>query len=470
MLQAVSIETPALEPIFAAIPPDVVGLCQRLAERGHRGWVVGGCVRDLLRGAPAKDWDIATDARPAEVRHAFRRVIPTGIKHGTVTVMLAGIPYEVTTLRGEGAYDDGRRPSEVVFLDDIVDDLARRDFTFNAIALDPLERRLIDPFDGRADLQHGLLRAVGEPLDRFTEDGLRILRAARFAATLEVTIEPQTLAAMGHPDALATLRRVSAERVRDEWLRTMTAHHPSSGFSILCEREILDLHLPELRATVGCEQGPDHALDVWGHTMAVVDLCPSEPVLRMAALLHDIAKPQTQSRTEAGYDFDGHEVQGAVIADDVARRLKLSNEQRERIVALVRHHLIGDAAAYSDADVRRWLRRITPARLGDLCSLGRANLQGRRTAADREIAALVELAGRATKMLTSRVALSTRDLAIDGKELMVELGLEPGRRVGELLGELLERVLDEPERNHRDALLDDARLLLVAAPDKGPAS
>jgi tRNA nucleotidyltransferase (CCA-adding enzyme) len=459
MLGGVSTEA-ALERIFAAIPADVLGLCQRLAERGHRGWVVGGCVRDLLRGAAAKDWDVATDARPAEVRHAFQRVIPTGIKHGTVTVMIGGTAYEVTTLRGEGAYDDGRRPNDVVFLDDIVEDLARRDFTFNAIALDPLERKLIDPFDGRADLESGVLRAVGAPLDRFTEDGLRILRAARFAATLEVTIERGTLAAMGDPKALATLRRVSAERVRDEWLKTLGARHPSTGFEILRERQILDLYLAELRAAVACEQGPPHALDVWQHTMAVVDLCPVDPVLRLGALLHDVAKPETRRATADGYRFDGHEIRGAAIAEEVARRLKLSNEQRERVVTLVRHHLIGDAASYTDSEVRRWLKRVTPARVADLCALGRADLQGRGTPADREIAGLVELGGRAMAMLESGVALSTRDLAIGGTELMVELGLEPGRRVGELLGALLERVMDDPGCNQREALLEQARRLL----------
>jgi tRNA nucleotidyltransferase (CCA-adding enzyme) len=196
--------------LLPRIPADVLGVCKRLRERGHRGWVVGGCVRDLLRGAPAKDWDIATDARPEEVVASFRRVIPTGIQHGTVTVMVQGTGYEVTTLRGEGAYTDGRRPDSVEFVDDITKDLARRDFTFNAMAIDPIDGRLVDPFDGAKDLEASVVRAVGEAEERFAEDGLRVLRAARFAATLRCSIDGATKRAMASDRALSTFKKVSA--------------------------------------------------------------------------------------------------------------------------------------------------------------------------------------------------------------------------------------------------------------------
>src|SRR5271155_3187270 len=186
-----------LPTLIARVPEDVLGICQRLREKGKRGWIVGGCVRDLLRGAPAKDWDVATDALPDEVIPFLKKVTPTGIQRGTVTVVKRGVHYEVTTLRGDGVYSDGRRPDKVEFVDDITADLARRDFTINAIALDPVDGHLIDPFEGRRDLEARVIRAVGKPDERFAEDGLRVLRAARFSATLEHTIEPDTERAMG---------------------------------------------------------------------------------------------------------------------------------------------------------------------------------------------------------------------------------------------------------------------------------
>src|SRR5277367_6631958 len=222
-----------LEPLLAQVPEDVLGICRRLREKGKRGWIVGGCVRDLLRGAIAKDWDVATDARPDDVIAMFKKVIPTGIQHGTVTVVRRGVHYEVTTLRGEGAYSDGRRPDKVEFVDDITADLARRDFTVNAMAIDPVDGHLIDPFLGRQDLAARVLRAVGEPEDRFGEDGLRVLRAARFSATLGCTIDPKTERAMGSQRSIDTFRRVSAERVRDEWLKAMRADKPSVAFEAM---------------------------------------------------------------------------------------------------------------------------------------------------------------------------------------------------------------------------------------------
>ena len=198
-----------MENLSDRVPADVHFIVKRLQEQGKRGWVVGGCVRDLLSGRTPKDWDIATDARPTEVKRFFPRVIETGIQHGTVTVMVNKEPYEVTTLRGEGAYSDGRRPDKVEFVEDIVADLARRDFTFNAIALDPVDGHVIDPFGGRADLKAGVLRAVGDARERFAEDGLRILRAARFSATLGVRIDDATFSAMSDARSHHTYRKVS---------------------------------------------------------------------------------------------------------------------------------------------------------------------------------------------------------------------------------------------------------------------
>ncbi|HEV8547940.1 MAG TPA: hypothetical protein VGQ57_02910, partial [Polyangiaceae bacterium] len=256
----------------ASIPDPVRNLSARLAEGGFRAWAVGGCIRDELlaaeRDEPTRhrnDWDIATSARPEDVMRLFRRVIPTGMKHGTVTVLLDGDSYEVTTLRGETTYTDGRRPDAVYFVDDIKDDLARRDFTINAIAYDVLADRLIDPFDGIADLKQRVLRAVGTPSERFAEDGLRVLRAARFVATLEVELDPATRQAI--EPSLASYRKVSAERIRDEWLKTMKARAPSRAFEVMQKHGLLAITAPELVESVGCAQNKYHAFDVWGHAL-----------------------------------------------------------------------------------------------------------------------------------------------------------------------------------------------------------
>ncbi|HHH28994.1 MAG TPA: HD domain-containing protein [Polyangiaceae bacterium] len=436
-----------LDDVIAAIPERVVTLCRELRGAGKRGWVVGGCVRDTLRGVPAKDWDVATDARPEEVQRLFRRVVPTGLDHGTVTVLMGDDAFEVTTLRGEGTYVDGRRPEEVVFLDDIEQDLARRDFTFNAIAIDPLEGTLVDPFGGREDLQARVLRAVGVPLERFCEDGLRILRATRFAATLECRVDDATLQAMGEPSALDTLARVSAERVHDEWLKSLGAQRPSIAFSLMRQTRVLPLHAPELDALSGVAL--EDGADLWDHTMATLDACPNDPVLRLAALLHDLGRPDGEK---------DHEARGAKLADELLTRLKFSNDDRRRAVHLIRHHRVGDPTAWDDARVRRWLRAVTAERLDDVAALSIANCRGRGVDPEPMASARRALADRARAQLDAGVALSSRDLVVGGKDLMKELGLKPGRHIGELLEELLEAVLDDPALNERERLLELARV------------
>lgn len=401
--------------VLDAIPSDVTHICRRLRDGGHRGWVVGGCVRDLLRGAPAKDWDIATDAAPERVMRMFRRVIPTGIQHGTVTVMVRGVGYEVTTLRGEGDYVDGRRPASVVFLDDIEEDLARRDFTFNAIAIEPLAGDLIDPFDGARDLAARCLRAVGDPEARFREDGLRILRAARFAATLECEVAPATREAMGADAPLATLARVSAERVHDEWLKTMTAAKPSQGFALLCACGAMGVVAPEL-AAIG-----DDALD---RSLATVDRL-DDPILRVAALLMFVAEPEA-----------------------VLGRLKFSRAHQTRITLAIRHHDLDPDL--SGADLRRWLATVSKPHVDDAFDLALA----RATSENRP--AVARARARARAELEAGVPLTTRDLAVRGRDLMHALEVAPGPHVGELLNHLLEVCLRDPAQNERARLLEHA--------------
>ena len=410
-------------------------------------------MRDLLRGQPVGDWDIATDARPEEVAKLFPRVIPTGIDHGTVSVLVRGVPYEVTTLRGETTYSDGRRPDSVVFVDDIAADLARRDFTVNAIAIDPLIPALIDPWKGQEDLAARVLRAVGDPTLRFSEDGLRVLRAARFAATLECTIEPRTLAAI--EPTLGTYRKVSAERVRDEWMKTMKAKKPSIAFEVMRTTGILGVTLPEMLESVGLEQNRHHAYDVWTHALACLDACQGDAPLRIAALLHDIGKPRTRARSDKtnDYTFYNHEKVGAEMAGPILDRLRFSNEEKARITSLVANHLVCYSDEWSDAAVRKWIRRVSPERVEDLYALNQADLLGKGRDVAQDLAGLERLKERVAREFAAQHALSTRDLAVDGKDVMRELAIKPSRRVGEVLESLLERVVEDPSLNERETLL-----------------
>jgi tRNA nucleotidyltransferase (CCA-adding enzyme) len=434
-------------------PPEVLSVCGALRSRGKRAWVVGGCVRDALLGRSVSDWDVATDARPEEMLRVFPRAIPTGIKHGTVTVRAGSHPVEVTTLRGEGAYSDGRHPDEVQFTDDLAADLGRRDFTVNAMAYDPVSGELIDPHGGQRDLELRLLRAVGEPERRFAEDGLRVLRAARFAATLEMELDPRTYAAIR--PTLGTYKKVSQERIRDEWLKTMKARRPSRAFEVMRTSGILAITCPELELGVGVEQNKHHAFDVWRHGMECMDACAGDPILRIAALLHDVGKPQSRAYSDktGEFTFYEHDRIGAEIADPICARLRFSNDERARITALVRHHLFHYTDEWTDATVRRWMRRVGPDRVLDLYTLNEADVRAKGGDPSLDLAALAALKGHVARVLEAGAALTTKDLRIDGNDLMKELLLSPGRLLGRILQHLLDLVVSDPSLNEREKLL-----------------
>jgi len=469
---------PSPQQLLGKIPDYVLAVCDRLKRSGHVAWVVGGSIRDLLwcelhPDSPRipTDFDLATDAHPEQVSDLFSRVVPTGQAHGTVTVHWARHQVEVTTLRGESEYADGRHPDRVEYIDDIERDLARRDFTINAMALDIASESLIDPFGGLNDLRAGLLRAVGDPERRFREDGLRVLRAARFAAVLNFDVEPETLQAIA--PSLSSYRKVSAERVRDEWLKSMKAQTPSRAFRLMLDHGLLQITAPELAAMSSCTQNRHHAYDVWEHTLQVLDqVVPVTPELRLAALLHDVGKPGCRGfdPKTRDYTFYHHEKKGSEIADQILRRLRFSNQLRQQVTHLVRHHLVVYDPSWTDAAVRRWLTRVGTDRTDEVVALCRADILGKGRDPQSELARLEELQGRLKHLAQAQLALKVSDLAIDGNDVMAELGVVPGPIIGALLRQLLDDVLEAPEHNRREWLVARCRELLAEDAGSGSGS
>jgi len=439
----------------AAVPADVMAVLRTLRAAGKQAWIAGGAVRDLLRGKAADDFDVATDALPEQVVKLFPRVVPTGMQHGTVTVLTAEHKVEVTTFRGEGPYLDGRRPSSVTFLGDIDGDLARRDFTVNAIAWDPIAGVLRDPFSGAEDLRRCRLRAVGDPLARFREDGLRPLRAVRFACTLRLALDPATRRAI--PAALDVFSKVATERVRDELIKLLVrGAPPSRGLRLLLRTGLLARIIPELLESVNFTQNRYHRWDVWRHTLRCLDFAPPDLVVRLAALLHDVAKPRCAGPRESAPDehtFYDHEKVGAQLATEILQRLKFPRRETERVAHLVAEHNWYYRPDWNDATVRRVLARVAPAELPALWALRTADLKARGRLIEEGLANQAQAEARFQREIDRAAALKITDLAIGGEDVMRELKIGPGRLVGEILSRLLERVLDEPDLNTRKGLL-----------------
>lgn len=442
----------------AQIPPDVLALCRRLHDAGQQAHLVGGGIRDMLIGRPPHDFDVATSAKPDDVMKLFgnRFAIPTGLQHGTVTVLCGDPssprPVEVTTYRGEGAYLDGRHPSSVTFVSSLREDLARRDFTMNAVAYDPVADTLSDPFDGQRDLARKLVRAVGDPIERFREDGLRPLRAVRQATQLGFSIEPATFAAI--EPTLDVFRKVSWERVRDEMLKLLASAKPSTGIDLLRTSGLLAEILPELLESVGVAQNRFHKYDVYQHTLRTVDETRGDAIVRLGALLHDVGKPRARQPREGApgeWSFFKHEYVGAEMADAICRRWKLPNTDRDRVCALVSNHMFHYEPDWSDGTVRRFVRRVGESAVPDLFALRAGDIAARGFDEDPD-KELGELRRRIGEVAAADAALRVTDLAVDGRDVMRVLGIPPSRKIGEVLEALLEKVLDDPSLNTKEKL------------------
>ena len=435
-------------------------------EKGFQAYLVGGAVRDLILKKPCSDWDVATNATPEQVMSMFKFVVPTGIAHGTVTVHFHKTEIEVTTFRTESEYSDGRHPDKIAYASTIEEDLSRRDFTMNAIAVNLRNGKICDPFGGRKDIRKKVIRTVGIPNERFMEDGLRPIRALRFASQLNFSIEKDTFSEIFKPDIQKKITSISIERFRDEFLKMLKSEKPSVGLKLMEETRILKLFIPEFEVCRGCIQGDGrgfHDFDVMDHLIYACDGAPKNNYkVRLAALFHDIGKPFCKRVIENEKDgqlftFYNHDNEGAKITEKILRRLKFSNEEIADVSHLVKNHMFHYESSWSDAAVRRFIVRVGLQYMDDLFDLRVADVFGmhnnqvnlRNSTTSENI---LELKERIEKITEKQNALSLKDLCVNGKDLM-DIGIPSGKKIGVVLNELFEAVLEDPDMNSREKLL-----------------
>ena len=434
------------------IPEDVTKLLGKLQNAGHEAYIVGGSVRDSLLGKTPSDWDICTSAKPNKIIELFNssgyKTIETGLKHGTITIVIADEHFEVTTFRMDGDYSDGRRPDNVEFTDDIVKDLSRRDFTINAMAYSH-EKGLIDPYNGLDYLNSKVIRCVGDPNKRFQEDGLRMLRAIRFASQLEFKIERQT--AMAIVDNRKLLRCISQERIREELNKILISENPSGGMTALRTLKLLDYIIPELNDCYNFNQhNPNHDKDVFEHTMSVLDNIEPKLELRLAALFHDIGKPNTFTMGEDGTGhFYSHHKESARICREIMTRLKYSNKEIEYVSELVYYHMTRYEKLRTSS-VKKFINKVGVDRLDDLFKLFIADRIGSK--APYEFDDIYRLKFECEKVLSEKQPLGIKDLAVNGYDLM-KIGIPQGKEIGGTLKALLDAVLEDSNLNDKDTLL-----------------
>lgn len=435
------------------LPTGAADIIQRLEDHGYEAYIVGGCVRDALMGKCPSDWDICTSARAEEMLTLFEdhRVIPTGIQHGTLTILTYDGAYEVTTFRIDGEYIDHRHPKSVCFTRELAEDLSRRDFTINAMAWHPV-RGLIDLYHGKEDLAQRLVRAVGDPVQRFNEDGLRMLRMVRFATVLDFDYDPATYAAVQKQNHL--LAYISKERIQVELNKILLAEHPARGLEDLYTLGMYPYVIPEMCHTVGfAQKGGHHFLDVFEHSLLACGVIQPTLILRLTMLLHDIGKPFTWDMSgETDYDrFSNHAAVGAEIADKILRKLKYDNVTRKAVVELIAHH--NDILLPDEKTVRHVLARLGETQTRRLVQVKVADLIAHDLHGEREkVEALFsEISATIETVICRGDCTQVKELAIGGED-MKALGLS-GRAIGRMLDAALEAVLDDPSINtHRQLM------------------
>ena len=438
------------------VPENIRQFASIFRENGHRLYIVGGAVRDHLLGRKNSDYDFCTDAKPEEVIPMFHRVIPTGIKHGTVTVLFKGDSFEVTTFRTEGAYSDQRHPDSVTFVTDLSEDLSRRDFTVNAFAADCLDGSIIDLFDGMKDLKARTIRAIGNPRERFEEDALRLMRLARFCSKLG--FEPDSDTKQAATQLSANISNVSQERINDELSKILMTEKPTVGLRLLEDIGVLEHILPELTECRRIEQTKVGATDVLEHIYNTVDAAAHFNYsynVRLAALLHDIAKPQTMIINPYGImRFFGHDIKSAQMARVVMRRLKCSNQLTDTVCNLIENHMVKYRDNWTDGAVKRFIKRVGKENINELfelqwCDQIASEGKSKVEEYDPFIRRIKELENQ---------PMSVKDLAVSGDDL-AQAGIPKSKVMGEILDELLEMVIDYPTLNEKETLINQAILL-----------
>ena len=435
------------------IPEEVRKVLRELEEGGYEAWCVGGCVRDLLMGRAPDDWDVTTSALPEETLALFgARAIPTGLQHGTVTVRTDAGPVEVTTYRTDGTYRDHRRPESVVFTRSLREDLARRDFTVNAMAMNA-SGEIYDPMDGRADLAAGCRRCVGDPVCRFEEDALRIMRGLRFASVLGFSIDRET--SEGIRCKAELLKSIAVERIRVEMDKLLCG---AGVEKILREYpDVLGVFLPEILPTVGFDQNtPYHCYDVWEHTIRSVAAAPREIVVRLTMLLHDLGKPAVYSEVDGCGHFYGHAKVSHRMAEDVLRRLKYDNGTREKVLVLIERH--DGVLQPTEKSVRRALRVLGETGLRRLLEVKRADNRAQAPAYANRRLEIDELETMMEELLAQDACFSLKQLAVNGRDLMA-LGLR-GKEIGMELERLLSAVVDGNLPNQKEILIESIKVQL----------
>ncbi|MCQ2592596.1 MAG: HD domain-containing protein [Treponema sp.] len=453
------------------IPSTLKKFHQVFADHNFKAYLVGGAVRDIFLNKEASDWDVATNATPQDVMGMFKVVIPTGFEHGTVTVHFLGEEIEVTTFRTETGYSDGRHPDKINYAATIEEDLSRRDFTMNAIAVDLSDGSIVDPFNGQKDIKNKIIRTVGNPHERFMEDGLRPIRALRFASKLDFTIENDTYAEIFKEDIKNKILSISIERFRDEFEKILMSKKPSVGLKLMEETGVLKDFIPEFSICRNCIQSDYrgfHQFDVMDHLFYACDGAPQNNLkVRLAALFHDIGKPVTKkiiesldNQTPENITFYNHEAAGEKITRNILIRLRFSNETVNAVCHLVKEHMFHYETNWSDAAVRRFIVRATPEALDDLFDLRLADMYGMHNEPvdvrySESVHLLLELKDRITRIYEKQNALTLKNLAVNGKDL-INAGIPAGKALGVILNDLFECVLEDPEMNDKEKLTEVA--------------
>ncbi|APH19120.1 CCA tRNA nucleotidyltransferase [Clostridium botulinum] len=435
------------------IPKGVEYIINTLQENGYEAYIVGGAVRDSLLERKVNDWDITTSANPQEVVNIFEnlgyKIIPTGLKYGTVTILISSIGYEVTTFRVDGEYEDNRHPKEVKFTSNLREDLKRRDLTINAMAYND-KIGLVDYFHGLEDLNNKIIRCVGNSKDRFNEDSLRMLRCIRFASQLNFHMEESTK--LNIRELSRNIANVSMERIRDELCKILVSSQPVYGIRNIVELNLIDYIIPELKACVGFEQhNIHHDKDVYGHILSVVENVPSKLELRLAALLHDIGKPKCFSIGDNGQGhFYGHQKISADMTKDILKRLKFDNKTIDKVDKLVYNHM----ARYNKLrtpNIKKFINKVGIDNLDDLFELQIADIKG-STKEYHSFDNVLNLKIKCEKILSEKQPLTIKDLDINGYDLM-QLGINQGKEIGIMLNKLLNIILENPNLNNKEDLI-----------------